>query len=636
MDSDDTSGDAGAESPALTVLRLLAQEAPPWHFEDLLRETRQSKLTERQLDGLRQATRLALDVRASMDRQRKREAALAALVDAAQEMADSGADILKAVTRRARLLLDFDMTYASLQQPDGSSYVQHTDGETTALSVGLSMDKGMGMGQLAQHRHAPFWSSDYLADDRFPHAPDIDEVVRSEGLRGILAVPMTHGKNTLGALYGATRAVRHFTPDEVSLMRALANLSASAIAAARRQDLADDRATEAEREAARAESLRTRLSSVCEAQTRLMDMVLDGCDLGDVLHTAAEALDGTLCVRDAQGRVPAATGRLPDLSEATTVRALVEAHAGDEPVAVTGSVWATRLGAGMAEPAVLLLETPRELGSTERQLLRAVGQAVALVLQRQSMAAAAGPVRDEYLDDLLSAASQSSRRLSERARRLRIDPAGEHVVLVLRPEGGKPGEASIWAASYAHRHGGIRTVRGECLVLFLPGANASAAARSAAAELSAVLGHPVTGGAAGPTRDLCSVNEVFEEARRCLDTLTALGCAGRTAAAKDLGFLGLLLSDKNDVDGFVSSAVGPVLDYDARRSTDLVGTLEAYFTSGGSPTRAAQLLHVHTNTVMRRLDRIGELLGPSWQDPANALEIQLALRLQRVKGSVHR
>lgn len=155
MDSDDTSGDAGAESPALTVLRLLAQEAPPWHFEDLLRETRQSKLTERQLDGLRQATRLALDVRASMDRQRKREAALAALVDAAQEMADSGADILKAVTRRARLLLDFDMTYASLQQPDGSSYVQHTDGETTALSVGLSMDKGMGMGQLAQHRHAP-------------------------------------------------------------------------------------------------------------------------------------------------------------------------------------------------------------------------------------------------------------------------------------------------------------------------------------------------------------------------------------------------------------------------------------------------------------------------------------------------
>lgn len=132
-----------------------------------------------------------------------------------------------------------------------------------------------------------------------------------------------------------------------------------------------------------------------------------------------------------------------------------------------------------------------------------------------------------------------------------------------------------------------------------------------------------------------SVGKLYQEARRCLDTLIALGGTGGTASASDLGFLGLLLSDERDAGAFITSAVGAVIDYDTQRGTDLVQTLEAYFTSGGSPTRAAQQLHVHTNTVSRRLDRITELLGPDWQQPAGALEIQLALRLHRARGAVY-
>ncbi|MFE3295037.1 helix-turn-helix domain-containing protein [Streptomyces sp. NPDC059201] len=93
----------------------------------------------------------------------------------------------------------------------------------------------------------------------------------------------------------------------------------------------------------------------------------------------------------------------------------------------------------------------------------------------------------------------------------------------------------------------------------------------------------------------------------------------------------MLLSDDHDVDGFVENAIGPVLDYDAERLTDLTRTLEAYFASGSSPTNAAEALHVHPNTVSRRLERIGELLGPAWQKPGQVLEVQLALRLQRTR-----
>jgi DNA-binding PucR family transcriptional regulator len=75
-----------------------------------------------------------------------------------------------------------------------------------------------------------------------------------------------------------------------------------------------------------------------------------------------------------------------------------------------------------------------------------------------------------------------------------------------------------------------------------------------------------------------------------------------------------------------------VLDYDARRGTDLVRTLEAYFECGTNLTRAKDLLHVHVNTVVQRLDRIASLLGDDWQQPGRALEIQIALRLHRLRG----
>jgi DNA-binding PucR family transcriptional regulator len=73
-----------------------------------------------------------------------------------------------------------------------------------------------------------------------------------------------------------------------------------------------------------------------------------------------------------------------------------------------------------------------------------------------------------------------------------------------------------------------------------------------------------------------------------------------------------------------------VLDYDTRRGTELVRTLRAYFECGGNLTRTKEILHVHVNTVVQRLDRVATLLGEDWQKPARALEIQLALQLHSV------
>ncbi|HET8681140.1 MAG TPA: helix-turn-helix domain-containing protein, partial [Micromonosporaceae bacterium] len=47
---------------------------------------------------------------------------------------------------------------------------------------------------------------------------------------------------------------------------------------------------------------------------------------------------------------------------------------------------------------------------------------------------------------------------------------------------------------------------------------------------------------------------------------------------------------------------------------------------------AAEVLHVHVNTVTQRLERLTTLLGEGWQRPERALELQLALRLHRLRA----
>jgi DNA-binding PucR family transcriptional regulator len=44
-------------------------------------------------------------------------------------------------------------------------------------------------------------------------------------------------------------------------------------------------------------------------------------------------------------------------------------------------------------------------------------------------------------------------------------------------------------------------------------------------------------------------------------------------------------------------------------------------------------LHLHVNTLLKRLDRAGKVLGLDWRHE-NDLELQLGLRLHRLKAVV--
>lgn len=208
-----------------------------------------------------------------------------------------------------------------------------------------------------------------------------------------------------------------------------------------------------------------------------------------------------------------------------------------------------------------------------------------------------------------------------------MDLAAPYAVVVAEIVGER-GRAVDAGASVAAARGGLAAVHDGRLVLALPHLSPADAGALVSAEVARRTGRAPTAGVAGPAPGAHGIRAGHAEALRCLSTLRSLGRTGETAGSADLGFVGLLLADDRDVPAYVRSVLGPVLDYDERRGTELVTTLRTYFAEGGAVARTATALHLHANTVTQRLDRVARLLGGDWAGPERRLEVQLALRLE--------
>ncbi|MGW4405569.1 helix-turn-helix domain-containing protein [Nonomuraea sp. NPDC004702] len=633
-------------------LELLAREASAVEFEGPIVEARAQGADPATIEELEQAKVEALKVRALLRRRARREAELSALYDTAGDLAalrDLDA-VLEAIVHRARQLLATDIAYMTLHDPEqGDTYMRVTDGSISAKFRALRLAMGAGLGGLVAQTATPYATADYFADARFRHKGHIDEAVKEEGLVAILGVPLRLGQRVIGVLMAANRSARPFHQEEVSLLASLAAHAAVAIDNARLLQETRNALEELSQAHRTARAHGEAVERAALAHDRMTSLVLRGGGIEDVAAVVTEVLGGSLAVLDDLGRP--ITGDVGELDAgvfeaAQASRALGRTvRRGDQLIA------SVDVG---GEPLCTLVL--RSDDADERILERAALVCALLLLFRRSVAEAEGRVRGELLEDLIS--RPDSPGLADRARRLGVDLRAPHVVVVAR-HGGQRERAAFWASSHATVRHGLAAGRGDEVVLLLPGVDAGGLAQRVAAELSASLHSPATagasparlpeaspggppggsaggsaggsgGGATSGSAGARDVAEAYQEARRCAEALLALGRAGDGASPAELGFVGLLVGDGRDVRGFVGRVVGAVIDYDARRGTALTDTLSAYFGTGGSPSRTAEAMHIHVNTVTQRLDRIGKLLGDGWLEPERALEIQLALRLHRL------
>ncbi|HET6297494.1 MAG TPA: helix-turn-helix domain-containing protein [Kribbella sp.] len=615
-------------------LNLLARDAPAEDFDEPLRAAVAGGAGKQEIEALEQAKLIALRVRRALEHRRRREIELEALFETAGDLAGLQAvdAVLNAIVRRARTLLHTDVAYLTLIDPErGDTYMRATAGVVAGSFQKVRLEMGAGLGGLVADTSTPYATEDYAADERFDHVKGVDSAVADEGLVAILGVPLLLGPQVLGVLFAADRSKRPFARDEISLLCSLAAHAAISIDSARLLE----EARAAVRELDAANTLVRRHSQAveraAEAHDRFADLALRGGGIDEVAKAVTEVLGGRLKVLDADGRCVALIGASqPKDAPKAWLEAVAESRAEGRAVCRDG-IWFAAVVAGSDAFGALVLRGRADLeGADQRVLERAALVTALLQLMKRTATETENRIRGELISDLVTNGERAGDGHRERARQVGFDLDAEFAIVVAQTDHDRLHRLAFAASHLASLSDGIAGIHQDRAVLLLPGEDPGAAARRLAKELAVAIGQPVTVGAAGPGTGPECVPKAYAESVRCLDALIALGREGDGTSSHELGFMGVLLGEARGVEGFVTQVLGPVLEYDERRGTGLIQTLETYFANGGNLSRAKDDLHVHVNTVAQRLDRVTQLLGADWQQAEQALEIQLALRLHRL------
>ncbi|MFD6260576.1 helix-turn-helix domain-containing protein [Micromonospora chalcea] len=534
--------------------------------------------------------------------------------------------LLRDIARQGRRLLDAPAAFVAVVSEDGPTItVRAVDGPDEGGPPALPGHHPSGVALLDG---SPLWCGNA---ETGPAAAPVSGPPHDGGqvsgpgddrpLHAVVAVRLGHlrgyaPRRTVAALYLADRRPRTVTAAERVQLTSFARLAGAAMEKTQLLDVAIARLYGLEQQSARTAADLDRLRTLRSAHYGFIDLAVARGDARAFVVEADRRLGASVRLCTDDGLVVAASRP-------------AAGAAGPEPGAPDGRRLVVPVLAGDRRMGDLLLEMDSPLADPDGQLLLLIAQAAAVIL-RQLDDSRESQARRALLNELITT-PQPPATLVERARRLGVRLDRPYVVVVLRPDGVSPHWASMWSAAFAARGDGLSALHDDDIVLLLPGeADPAEIARTAAEESGALFGRPVTAAASdsgsGPER----VAVRYRQALRCLDVMIMMELAGRGVSVRELGFLPMLLAGREGIDQFIDATLQPVLDYDRHRDGDLARTLDAYFEAGRSPTNAAELLHMHPNTVTRRLDRVKRLLGPTWQLPSRALEIQLALRLHRL------
>ncbi|HEY2723822.1 MAG TPA: helix-turn-helix domain-containing protein [Pseudonocardiaceae bacterium] len=247
--------------------------------------------------------------------------------------------------------------------------------------------------------------------------------------------------------------------------------------------------------------------------------------------------------------------------------------------------------------------------------------------------------RSSVVDALVSGHFLDAQDARQKARLLGLGDDTMLRVAMLRPA---PPEASVravvtgvdgWTQRIAALlPGAAAAVRDGAIVVIVPG-EPGCAALEALCRLDS----------ANP-RATCGLSEQLDSAElvprgvhqagRAIDLGIRLGRAGQPVRYEELGIYRLLftIGDMRQLMTFARDVLGPLVDYDTEHRTDLVRTLSVYLRHHGSHKQAARMLHLHTNTVAYRAQRIEAITRLDLNDPDDRLVAHVAVKIIESQG----
>ncbi|MFY3790623.1 PucR family transcriptional regulator [Ureibacillus sp. MALMAid1270] len=127
-------------------------------------------------------------------------------------------------------------------------------------------------------------------------------------------------------------------------------------------------------------------------------------------------------------------------------------------------------------------------------------------------------------------------------------------------------------------------------------------------------------------KGLNNTHYCYEEANKAI--LLKSFFQSSTIFYDDLGTLEILLNlhEKGKLESFVLRYIGPLIEEDRKKNSDLLKTLKIYLDRNGSKQSVADELHIVRQSLYYRLAKIKELLGEDYMCTKNKLALQLAIQ----------
>lgn len=103
----------------------------------------------------------------------------------------------------------------------------------------------------------------------------------------------------------------------------------------------------------------------------------------------------------------------------------------------------------------------------------------------------------------------------------------------------------------------------------------------------------------------------------------------------DLGVYRYLykIAHMDDLRDVYQDQIAHIVNYDRRKNTDLLDTLETYLECAGNLTKTSDRLFIHRNTLIQRLERLQSLCDIDLLERSNWLTLQVAIKVYKLRNS---
>ncbi|HEX6341942.1 helix-turn-helix domain-containing protein [Umezawaea sp.] len=571
----------------------------------------------------------------------RRQRELASLYATAKSLTALGEldDVLQSIVHHAHELIGTDFTYLSLVGADGKLSARASEGTISASFLTACIPVGVGLGGKVLASRSPHWVRDYAASTLIDHDPNFDRLVTTEALVALLGVPLVIRGEAVGALFAADRSERSFQPGEIALLSAFADHAAVALDNARLYEESRDALRELRVAYRRIEehvAVVERAQAIHEALT---GAVLGGGSPGDVAQLLADQLGGSVTLLD--------RGGAPDLrrdSASSPCGAPAEGDLADavERARRSGRCTTSIDADGIARSVAAIQAGDSHLGALAwsresapddvdlRTLERATHILGLLILKEQAVAEASERLSGELLTELMVGSPGISPAQRVRTRARGIDADRLDLVLVADSPTLSSTDLSRHLHDIARERAGLAGEHLGRATMILHSADDDRTVQEVHQRLRRTSGAPVV--VVGERAVHHDWARAFALAGRCGAVARALGHTDLGTTTGRYALYATVFDPErvHELDRFLADSIGPLLDHDQRRGSNLVDTLGAFYLHRANVAATARALHLHVNTLIKRLDRAGVVLGVDWRQD-NDLELRLGLRLHQLR-----